>query len=237
MTCQFVFSATSPWWNFCRPPPAVGPWIPHHLRPPKRWGVCASLNWEHRIAIPDCAPNPTPAWFCVSPSPRGPCRYLMHEPCSDPTAQQLKVLLTGPLIVCVCVLSPERTQACCSDPVGFRRIWSLMLQLPCWQAVYCQPRVTVCDWSSFTSRQKKQHLLLYQCVPSLHTHTQDKNHQPPAASRDFSHYQIFRASNIWGLPCESNSRVQQCWPVIFSLLWNQHDAWSSHTDMSDRIKA
>lgn len=173
MTCQFVFSATSPWWNFCRPPPAVGPWIPHHLRPPKRWGVCASLNWEHRIAIPDCAPNPTPAWFCVSPSPRGPCRYLMHEPCSDPTAQQLKVLLTGPLIVCVCCHQREHRPAaliplaldgsgasCYSCRAGklstANRVWLCVIGAP-----------------SHLDK-KKQHLLLYQCVPSLHTHTRQK---------------------------------------------------------------
>lgn len=101
----------------------------------------------------------------------------------------------------MCVLSPERTQACCSDPVGFRRIWSLMLQLPCWQAVYCQPRVTVCDWSSFTSRQKtNKHLLLYQCVPSLNTHktktTNHREHQGISPTIKYSEHQTFEVCHV-----------------------------------------
>lgn len=90
-------------------PSSCGPIDPSPPSTPREMGVCVSLKWEHRIAIPDCAPNPMPAWFCVSLSPHGLCRYLMHEPCSDPTAQQLKVLLTDPLRVCVCVVTRENT--------------------------------------------------------------------------------------------------------------------------------
>lgn len=111
----------------------------------------------------------------------------MHEPCSKPTAQQLRYRLQR-LCVCVCVLSRRRVQACCSDPVGFRWIWCLMLQLARWQAVYCQLCVclcvSACDWRFFTHRQKNTYCCISVCFHYTHTHLLERQKTPTTSSRE-----------------------------------------------------
>jgi len=77
------------------------------------------VSWGPKIGAPFC--NHRPGFqphacliHIVSSSPCGPRRYLIHGPCSNPTAQQLKVLLTAPpecVSVCVCVCCHEREPA------------------------------------------------------------------------------------------------------------------------------
>lgn len=170
----------------------------------------------------------------------------MHEPHSDPTAQQLKASLTA--CVCVCVFSWEKAQACCSDPVGLRWIWSLMLQLAHWQAVYCQ--LCACLWviraaSHLDKKEEHTHKHTPTTVPmsvfSQHAHLL-KRQKPPTTSsvRDLFQYQIFRASNIKGLSSEGNSTaamhssINSLLNMYFSDLWIK--TLRDHTMRSSRIK-
>lgn len=78
---------------------------------PKEKMMCVCLKWEYHIALPGCASNPKPAWFCIFSSPCGLCWYLMHGTCSDPTAKQLKVLVPASVCVCVCCYEREHRPA------------------------------------------------------------------------------------------------------------------------------
>lgn len=166
----------------------------------------------------------------------------MHEPHSDPTAQQLKASLTA--CVCVCVLMRESTGLL---------LWS------CWLEMDLEPHATagslascllptVCmsvgDPSCFTSRQKRRThtpTTVPMSVFSLHAHLL-KRQKPPTTSsvRDLFHYQIFRASNIKGLSSEGNSTaamhssINSLLNMYFSDLWIK--TLRDHTMMSSRIK-
>ena len=131
--------------------------------------------------------------------------------------------------MCVCVCCRERDcGACCSDPVGFRRIWSSHATAAALASLSAaQPRASPCVIGDrFTSRRKKktkkqekqkteEHLLQHQRALSLLTHTHNHtqktkttNHQQRRGiyfTIKYSEHQTFEVCRV-----KVNSTAQRC---------------------------
>ena len=151
------------------------------------------------------APSPTLAWSCLSFPPVA----RVDISCMNLAAtRQLKVSLTAPpsewvsvymcVCVCVCVCCRERDcGACCSDPVGFRRIWSSHATAAALASCLLHSRLRRRVWSEIAShldekkkkknKKNKKQKNTY-CSTSVrshywHTHTTTLRRQrPPTTS-------------------------------------------------------
>lgn len=179
---------------------------------PLQMAVGGILKQEHHTATTGLALSLTPAWLCVPSPPTQllslPQAWTMQRPSSSAAKG---VSLTAP--PSVCAMSREVKREGVRGPAALipSALGGSGASCYSWCAGDAAGGVCVfvclCVIGAASHLDKKKHLLLY---PHAHFPSKDENRQPPAVPRDLFHYLIFRASNIWGLPCERTSAVQQC---------------------------